>query len=251
MDDSRIRPAALVVASVLALVTSLLLLRAVLTDDASGSSASSAPTTAHDDSHGDSHGGTGTGEQGADSGTAPVASPLDTRLTRCVSADQALTQALDNAQPALDQWAVHVGAMNKLVVGEITLEQASAFWNRTRHDAATRIEDFRAVMDDVRVRGLDCPGPHYLAPGARQLPPCTRRVAADIRALGAARTSIATWEHHVHDMEMLRSGDLSPEDATAAWLSMWQEGMDDLDTYDEAAREMKQHEACEPRTSSE
>ena len=186
----------------------------------------------------------GTDEPGSPAGT-PVAHAA-TRLMRCVTADRELTDALEEARPALDQWSVHVGAMNKLVVGEITLQQASAFWNSTRRGAARRVGEFRKVMADLRANGLDCPGPHYLAPGARSLAPCARRVGAEAQALGAARTAMATWEHHIHDMEMLRSGDLSPQDATAMWLSMWQQGMRDLDAYAADANDVTKQEPCSP-----
>ena len=168
------------------------------------------------------------------------------RLARCAEASLGLENVLIEAQPALDQWAVHVGAMNKLVLGEITLQQATAFWDRTRVAARHHVDDFRGSVTDLRRRGVDCPSPSLLAPGARALPGCVRRVAAHVRALGAARTSIDTWEHHIHDMEMLRSGELSPEDATAMWLSMWQQGVRDLDAYDAAAEDAEQQDECTP-----
>ena len=37
-------------------------------------------------------------------------------------------------------------------------------------------------------------------------------------------------------MDMLRMGMLSPEKATAMWLSMWRRGVRDLDAYRAAAR---------------
>src|SRR5688572_4780151 len=58
--------------------------------------------------------------QGGDPST-PSASPpstTDTRAQRCQDAARVLEAPLDAARPALEQWQVHVGAMNKLVVGE-------------------------------------------------------------------------------------------------------------------------------------
>ena len=179
----------------------------------------------------------------ADAATVAGA-PLTTRMARCRAADAYLGDALDDARPALDQWSVHVGAMNKLVVGEITLKQATAFWNSTRVGAARRVAAFREVMAELRGHGLDCPSGHYLSPGSPALPGCVRRVAAEAQALGAARTSITTWEDHIEDMELLRSGDLSPEDATAAWLSIWQQGMRDLAAYDAAAKVVERQARC-------
>ena len=176
----------------------------------------------------------------ADATTRPAA----TRLSRCVSAAQALDGPMGAAQPALDQWAVHIGAMNKLVVGEITLQQATAFWERTRVGAQQRVEDFRDAMGILRRRGLDCPSPDLLAPGARALPGCARQVEAEVRVLRTAGSSIDMWEHHVHQMDMLRLGEITPEQATQAWLTMWQQGDRDLDAYRAAARAARPLDDC-------
>lgn len=162
--------------------------------------------------------------------------PAPTRLARCASAARTLDGPLAAAQPALDQWAVHIGAMNKLVVGELTLQQATAFWEQTRVGAQQRVEDFREAMGLLRRRGLDCPSPGLLAPGARALPGCARQVEAEVRLLRAAGRSVDMWEHHVHQMDMLRLGQITPEEATQAWLTMWQQGARDLDAYQAAAR---------------
>ena len=172
-----------------------------------------------------------------DPGAADATSrPAPTRLVRCASAANALDGPLGAAQPALDQWAVHIGAMNKLVVGELTLQQATAFWERTRVGALQRVEGFREAMGVLRRRGLDCPSPGLLAPGARALPGCARQVEAEVRLLRAAGRSVDMWEHHVHQMDMLRLGQITPEEATQAWLTMWQQGARDLDAYRAAAR---------------
>lgn len=176
--------------------------------------------------------------------SAPTAAPTDTRLSRCTAAAERLEQALDTARPALDQWSVHVGAMNQLVVGEITLQQATQFWNRTRVAARRHVDSFRAAMDGVRRDGVDCPAPGLLAPGARELPDCAREVVADVRVVRAATTSIDTWDEHINHMDMLRMGQLSPDDATRMWLSMWQQGVRDLDAYRLAVREARRLAGC-------
>lgn len=179
---------------------------------------------------------------------APTATPSPagaTRMVRCVSASQALRAPLEAARPALDQWEVHVGAMNKLVVGELTLQQATDFWNRTRVGAQRRVERFDESWSALRRHGVDCPSPRFMAPANPALRPCVRQVAAEIRVLETARTAIRMWAEHVQHMDMLRMGMLSPEDATAMWLSMWQRGVRELDTYRGAAREAQaQEDGC-------
>jgi hypothetical protein len=175
---------------------------------------------------------------------APADRPAANRLSRCASAVQVLDGTLGAARPALDQWAVHVGAMNKLVVGEITLQQATEFWERTRLGAQRAVEGFRDAMSTLRRRGLDCPSPELLGRGARALPGCARQVEAEVRVLRTAGTAIDTWEHHVHQMDMLRLGEITPEEATRMWLSMWQQGVRDLDAYRSADRDARRLDGC-------
>lgn len=165
--------------------------------------------------------------------------PMDrrpTRMERCASAASALSVPLDRAARSLDQWEVHVGAMNKLVVGAITLHQAQSFWAQTRVGAHHRIDLFDQAWAELHRHGVDCPDPRMLGTSAsRRLRSCTREVAAEIGALGAARTAIDTWRAHVHDMEMLRTGRMSASTASRMWLMMWQRGVRELDTFRAAA----------------
>ncbi|GAA5118296.1 hypothetical protein GCM10023339_30650 [Alloalcanivorax gelatiniphagus] len=174
------------------------------------------------------------GRVDADQGLAPVAT--DTRAERCSEASLALLPPLEAARPALRQWDVHVGAMNDLVRGEISLQQATRFWNETRLGAQRNIERFDTAWADVERLGVDCPTPGLLGSASADVRSCARLVAAELGVLRAARTSIKTWDTHVHHMDMLRMGTMSPEEATDMWLTMWQRGVRDLTTYRDAAR---------------
>lgn len=168
-----------------------------------------------------------------------------TRLSRCTKAARTLQDPLDATRPALNQWGVHVDAMNDLVVGEITLQQATEFWDSTRVGAKRKVGRFRDAMATLERQGLDCPSPEHLAPGARALRPCARQVEAEVRVLRGATTSVDTWEEHIRHMDMLRLGDLSPEEATQMWLSMWQSGARDLEAYRALAREAERFSGCD------
>ena len=45
-------------------------------------------------------------------------------------------------------------------------------------------------------------------------------------------------------MDMLRLGEITPEEATQAWLTMWQQGDRDLDAYRAAARLARSLDDC-------
>ena len=171
-----------------------------------------------------------------DASSAPAQQPADTRESRCSAAAAALKAPLGAAGPALRQWDVHVDAMNKLVVGEITLQQATAFWNQTRLGAQRNVDRFRKAWTALERTGVDCPAPALLGPAPAAVRSCSRLVEAELGVARTAKTSIDTWDTHVHHMDMLRMGTLSPEKATEMWLAMWRRGVRDLDAYRAAAR---------------
>lgn len=172
-------------------------------------------------------------------------SGMNTRLARCRRAVATLRAPLEAARPAMHQWAVHVRTMNRLVDGEISLRRATASWNRTRVGARRRVEEFRSAETALRDDGVDCPRSDLLAPGARALPACAQRVDAEVRVLRSAQESLATWEHHVHQMEMLRLGETSAGRASRRWARTWRRGQRDLATYRAAVRGARQVGGCE------
>jgi hypothetical protein len=170
--------------------------------------------------------------------------PGPTPVQRCARVAGALLGPLQAAGPALDQWQVHVGAMNKLVVGAITLQQATAFWNQTRVGAKARIADFDRADQVARQLDVTCPMGRPRGGRSAALRACVQQVRADTHAVSAARTAVHTWEMHVGDMERLRSGTLSPAAATRMWLSMWQRGVRELHSFHVAARRARHHDNC-------
>jgi hypothetical protein len=183
---------------------------------------------------------------GLPSTTSQSQAPGPTRLDRCTDAADVVERSLQQARPALDQWDVHVGAMNKLVVGSITLQQATAFWNQTRVGAYDRIGRFENAEAQLERRGVDCAAPRLLGSGASPaLRACARHVNAELRALDSAHTAITTWKHHMHAMDQLRSGKLSPTAATQMWLSMWQRGVHELEGFRTAADAAQHVGACD------
>ena len=158
-------------------------------------------------------------------------------LQRCVDAARAMQPPLRRAASSVAQWETHVGAMNQLVSGAITLRQATAFWNRTRIGARQRATQFERAWTALQRQGVDCPRPAKLpSPSVPQLRSCAQEVHADMQVLRAARTAIGTWLSHVRAMNMLRMGEMSPAKATQMWLAMWQRGQHEINTYRVAAR---------------
>jgi hypothetical protein len=147
----------------------------------------------------------------------------------CQERFDAQTRAVDAADATLSQWEVHVGAMNKLVTGAITLQQAKAFWNRTRVGAGTRLARYDAAVSRLEGRGAACLRMSAgLEAGQAE---CASAVHARDRLLGRADRAVETWRMHVHHMEMLRDGTLSATQATQMWLRSWHRGVRQLDAY--------------------
>ncbi len=156
------------------------------------------------------------------------------RLGRCEEVYTAQVRSLTAVGPAMTQWEVHIGAMNKLVVGAISLAQAHEFWNQTREGAARNLAEFGDAHRAFAQRTARCPMPASRASDA--LRGCAAVVGARHRELNRAAVALDTWRTHVRHMEMLRRGEMSPEEATRMWLNSWREGSRQVDAYRSAAR---------------
>jgi hypothetical protein len=172
-----------------------------------------------------------------------------TRLQVCRRADARTVRALQAAEPALSQWEIHVGAMNKLVAGAITLPQATAFWNQTRVAARQHLDDFRQAAHHATSGPDTCStdseaADQTSASATPRLRSCQRRVAADRSALASATTAIDTWASHVEAMDMLRMGHLSAAKATQMWVASWHEGMRQIEAYHQAVDQARGSGLC-------
>lgn len=167
------------------------------------------------------------------------------QLQACRTVWQSQSGALTAADRSLAQWRVHVGAMNQLVAGQITLAQAQAFWNRTRVGAAARVAKFEKADGAYADVSRRCPGRRpSSATATRQLRQCLVGVRARHRAIEAGSVAIATWKHHIRAMEMLRSGQLTPQMATQMWLQSWHLGVRQLDAYTRARKDAADARSC-------
>jgi hypothetical protein len=157
------------------------------------------------------------------------------RLSRCREVFHAQDAPLRAAEPSLSQWQIHIGAMNKLVTGVITLDQATQFWDETRVAAARLLDQYADATQQYDQRTVRCPrtNPTTLSTGEAR---CAAAVAARGLQLQEASVALATWRTHVHHMEMLRTGEMTPEEATQLWLVSWHQGAQELRSYDAAAR---------------
>jgi hypothetical protein len=171
----------------------------------------------------------------------PTAEPGPSAEAQCQEALAAQAPPRRAAAAALSQWSVHVGAMNKLVAGQISLSQASAFWNRTRVGAKRLLARYDAAVRTSANADVTCPDESGGADGAHST--CQMAVMAGRHELRTAATAIDTWRHHVVDMDMLRMGHLSATQASRMWLRNWQKGVAQLDRYREA-RKQAQAEHC-------
>ena len=166
----------------------------------------------------------------------PEASEAPSHLERCQSVYDAQRAPLLAAADSLTQWEVHIGAMNKLVVGAITLKQASQFWNQTRVGAHAKLNDFTTARGHYLQRIFRCPAPRQAAEASPELRTCHRAVAAHGRTLRMATIALRRWEQHVHHMDMLRRGEMTAQQATRLWLRDWREGDREIRAYRTAAR---------------
>lgn len=178
----------------------------------------------------------GAGDQARTRARGSVPGRQSGSVSACRAVSRHQTLALNAADASLAQWQVHVGAMNKLVAGEITLAQAQAFWEQTRVGAHRLIARYRAAALAFAQLDARCPAARSGGDEPTALRACRSAVAAEGQALQAGDTAIATWRRHVRDMDMLRMGHLSPAKATMMWRRSWRTGVEQLHAYRAAAR---------------
>ncbi|HET6626087.1 MAG TPA: hypothetical protein VFG63_06830 [Nocardioidaceae bacterium] len=142
-------------------------------------------------------------------------------------------RVLRTAHRSLAQWRLHVEAMNRLVAGEITLDQARAYWEQTRVGARAHVAGFERA--EAAYAG---------AAGCGQSSRCIAGVQARDQAIGSARRAINTWTQHMEHMDMLRSGTMTPEQATQMWLHSWHKGVAELDRHADDRRRAARIDAC-------
>ena len=170
--------------------------------------------------------------------SAAHTSPAQAKLQRCHRVYLAQRPVLHDARVAVAQWQVHIGAMNQLVVGVLTLQQASQFWAQTRVGARAHLVAFDTALRHLRRQAATCGDGATVAPNApsTKLDRCELAVAARNDVLHAARASLSTWAMHMKHMDMLRSGMLSPSEAQALWIKSWHEGQRQVNRYRSAMR---------------
>jgi hypothetical protein len=180
-------------------------------------------------------------------GSTSSASDDSRELAGCRVVWRAQSRALGAAGSSLEQWQVHVDAMNQLVAGEITLDQAQDFWNRTRKGAAARVARFESTAGSYADSAPRCEAaiagsrPRAASP---EIADCVAGVRARDRAIDAATVAITTWKHHIMDMELLRAGQITPQQATRMWLASWRSGVRELDTFVKVRRRAADAGSC-------
>lgn len=152
-------------------------------------------------------------------------------LNQCRTVYQTQTPPLRAAAAAMAQWQVHIGAMNQLVLGVISLQQATQFWNQTRVGAHAHLHAFRVAVAPLKQPSALCPAPPRSPASTGKLVRCEQAVAARFDVVRASQVALATWRMHVMHMEMLREGRMTPQQAETLWLQSWHEGQKEVSRY--------------------
>ncbi len=174
----------------------------------------------------------------AASGPNGNASSQPNALAGCVRLFTHQSAATQAANSSLDQWKLHIQAMNQLVAGQITLKQAQKYWAQTRAGAIHKVLAFQRLRQ--RLDGLQCPG---VASSGSQLTACQRATAAYAGVVKAAGVTVSTWNMHIQEMEDLVAGRITPTQALHMWTRMWHLGQRQLQSYNQALGRAQQ-ESC-------
>jgi hypothetical protein len=238
------RPAAVLVACLLALALPFAVITG-LVDRRSGSGepgliAGAVPSTSTSTSSGQT---TTTGSTVVTGAGEATVSPVDQATEACRLASLRARATLSAADVSLAQFDKHIDAMNLLVAGKISYAVATQFWDETRVGAAQNATAFQKAYRGLAQKPATCEA--LPAEVAAELPygdvqslnRCVTYVSAGAAALRRADTAVKTWTHHIHDMELLRKGDITPAQATSAWKRDWHTGEKQLKAFESAHKQ--------------
>jgi hypothetical protein len=146
---------------------------------------------------------------------------------------------LGAAEVSLGQFQKHIDAMNLWVAGKISYSVATTFWDQTRVAATSNLATFNKtdkelVTGTAKCQVLTGPAAGWAPSQTSQVQACVTGLAAGAKALALARKAAATWAHHVEDMEMLRMGHITEEQARVMWQKNWKLGQRQLQAYNAA-----------------
>ena len=140
------------------------------------------------------------------------------------------------AELTLQEWRLHIDAMDKLVAGKITLAQATALWDASEKSDLIRIDRFRRLDASLRSAPSRCRPAATETAGA-----CATAAQAVKTTIAAARTAVRTWKLHIRQMEMLRAGEISVDQAMQMWHRLWRKGKVQTVRYDHRAANALAH----------
>jgi hypothetical protein len=142
------------------------------------------------------------------------------------------------AEATLQEWRLHIDAMDQLVAGEITLAQATALWDASEHGALHRIARFLRLDAALRETPNTCDFRDTTTGVAAQ---CAEAARAVERTIAAARTAVRTWKLHIREMDELRAGQITAEQAKERWHQLWKTGQVQTVRYDHRATNALSH----------
>ena len=156
------------------------------------------------------------------------------RLTRCEEVFAAQTPLLETLPRPLSQWRTQISRTNKLVTGVITLEEGMEVWGEARVGVLSALSSYRSAHAVYDERTARCPAPDQGTPRSFEVQ-CSTGTATRDAQIAAADTALGSWQQHVDDLELLREGAITFEEASRRWLTSWREGVKELEAYTAAA----------------
>jgi len=135
------------------------------------------------------------------------------------------------AERTLEDWRLHIDAMNRLVAGDITVPQAKALWEASEQGALRRIERFQHLAATLPQAPNACDA----ATSTDDSGACARAARAVSRTIDTARAAVSTWKVHFTDMDKLRDGEITGRQAEQKWKRLWRTGKAQTVRYDHRA----------------
>jgi len=144
------------------------------------------------------------------------------------------------AERTLEDWRLHIDAMNHLVHGQISVSQATALWEASEQGALRRIDRFERLDRFLRQSPSGC---DTSVPSDDESA-CAKAARAVQRTIDTAQAAVRTWRVHIVDMDRLREGRITGKVAEEKWRRLWRTGQVQTVRYDRRATDALAHDCA-------
>lgn len=166
-------------------------------------------------------------------------------VSGCVEEVKAADAVAAAARIGIRHWAAHVQARTDLLAGKNSTDTTAEIWKRTRLAGPTDLKNYQAALPAHRAVKGDCARTRQpTSEASADLADCRHRQRAQAAALEAGAAGIGDWESHLAAMAAHADGEMDTEHAQTLWVKAWRNAPPNINAFRSADRALANTPAC-------